>query len=255
MPREPLPEASFSADQKPNLRVDPSGISFSDFSPVNGQTIFITVRVDNVGEAPATDVEVRGYDGEPQRGGKQLKDVVGWPFKRIPSIRPKESETIKLRWDPVQNAGQQRIWIQIDPQNRVREEDETDNLASRPLVVRKKADLDVSGELFWIEREGFHELKMRYSVRNVGEDTARAFKIRLKGYVSEEDTDPRVKDIDFVNSLAPGQTYNGGDIGVSTKFQTIELIADPDDMVDEETHENNTCKLQVTPPAEATQEQ
>lgn len=243
LPREPLHEEGLPPDAKPNLKIEPADITFSDFSPINGQTVFITVRVHNTGQRAAHNVEVRAYDGDPRTGGMQLSDDVQWPIREIALIRPGESETVRLRWDPFQNAGEHRIWVQVDPTNRIVEEDKADNLAMRPLVVRKKADLIVEGELLWNSERTRHELN--YTIKNIGEETARKFQLQLKGYRSEEDLDPIVRDFDAIEAIAPGATRSGTGIGISSRFAKIDLIVDPDEIVDEETHTNNTLTLTV----------
>ncbi|HNT34602.1 MAG TPA: CARDB domain-containing protein, partial [bacterium] len=243
LPREPLHEEALPSEARPNLRIETADISFSDFSPVNGQTVFITVRVHNTGHRSVRDVEVRAYDGDPQTGGLVLNDDVQWPFRTIALIRPGESETIRLRWDPFQNAGEHRIWVQLDPSNLIEEENKQDNLASRPIVVRKKADLVIEGDLSRNEARNRHELS--YTIKNIGEDTAREFQLQLKGYRSEDDLDPVVRDFDAIRLVAPGASRTGAGIGISSRFVRIELIVDPDDIVDEETHANNTLVLTV----------
>jgi len=248
LPREPLKEAA-TQGAKPNLKVGSSDVTFSNFSPFNGQTVFLTVRVHNTGDAPARDVSVKAYDGDPKTGGQHLEDDVEWPFHRIELIRPGESETIRLRWDPFQNAGEHTIWVVVDQENTIVESSEDDNSASRPLVVRKKADLEITGELIWNDARLRHDLN--YAIENIGEEFAKDFQLQLKGYRSEDDTDPVVRNFDVVYSVAPGKIWSGSGIGPSKNFFKVELIVDPDDIVDEETHGNNLLELMMPPPGES----
>ena len=224
------------------------GISFSDFSPVNGQTVFVTVQVRNSGQAPAKNLEVEIFDDNPLQRGKPLEDVVGWTETRIAMIRPGESEKICLRWDPFQNAGEHSIWAKADPRNVIRETDEQDNQAYRVLVVRKKADLVISGELIWDDVKQRHNL--HYSIENIGEETARNFQLQLRGYRTANDPDPVTRDFEAVEEIAPGAIRCGSGIGVPSKFALVELVVDPDDIVDEETHQNNLLQLRLQAPTD-----
>lgn len=52
---------------------------------------------------------------------------------------------IRLRWDPVKNAGENKVFIIVDSKNQVPETNKQNNLAIVTVYVRTKADLQPQG--------------------------------------------------------------------------------------------------------------
>ena len=161
-------------------------------------------------------------------------------------IDPGESLKVRFRWDPVENAGDHELHILADPNDQISELDEGDNISIVPLHVRQKANLvieesDVS--LTLIDTQ----YRLDFVVRNKGDIRAE----RVQAVVSLK----RRGIEDFVTMLLPlspgaTETIEPGAAWINSnlKFRLpdlewVEIEADPEGVVDEETHDDNHYRI------------
>ncbi len=160
-----------------DLVISPDDISFPDPRPTEGFTVFIDVTVRNRGNAPARNLLVAAYNDDPQEGGKILVNYVNDQAKElIPFLAPDSKTTVRLRWDPVKNQGDNTIWVRLDDRDTIVESDEGNNSASKVLYVKKKAIIRPGGIFLKPQtpeekREGI--LTLQAVVKNIGETDAR----------------------------------------------------------------------------------
>jgi PKD repeat protein len=113
----------------PDLAIDTLDISFSNFSPVEGDTITNNATVHNIGTANASNITVQFFDGEPlnapQIGSNQT----------IASLSAGENQTVSVVWNTTGEAGDNSIWVSIDPSDAIQEPDNENNLANRSIFV------------------------------------------------------------------------------------------------------------------------
>ncbi|HUU26559.1 MAG TPA: CARDB domain-containing protein [archaeon] len=134
--------------------LEDTNILFSEDRPAEGDSITLTALVQNRGDSPANNVAVRFYDGHPARGGVKIgMDQV------IDEIAPGGTVRAGVGWYAVQrqvdaSSGfsiarsekmvgytHNTIFVQVDPEDRIPESDENNNLTSRDLTVYNKANL------------------------------------------------------------------------------------------------------------------
>jgi len=136
--------------------LEDTNILLSDDRPCAGDEVLLTGVVRNNGDTPARDVVIRFYDGNPAGDGEKIgEDQV------IPLIKPGETGEAQVRWRAVQRridvstglvlAPQKErrgygythntLYLEVDPEDRLAETDETNNLASRELIVYNMANL------------------------------------------------------------------------------------------------------------------
>lgn len=122
----------------PDLFIPENGITPSDPTPTDGETVFFDVRVINRGGGRAENVKVTAYDGE-STAARPLESRIHMTVSEL-HLDPGASATVRLRWDPFRNAGPHRIRIaatMADSPDRTPE----DNERVYPLRVLTKYDL------------------------------------------------------------------------------------------------------------------
>jgi len=140
-----LPRFHLYIRQKPDLLISEPFILFlHDEKKPDRVRIRATVRNSSQWErwiytrgTTARDVVVRFFDGDPDRGGKQIgEDQI------IPEIQPCWFGSADVEWD-LRNVpeGKHDIWVLVDPDNKIIEsEEKTMNRASKPYEVKKRSD-------------------------------------------------------------------------------------------------------------------
>jgi parallel beta-helix repeat protein len=106
-----------------DLCISSSDVSFSEDNPFDGQTITITATVHNIGEETAENVTVRFLDGEAMIGEQ-----------KIPFIYPGSNGTASIQWT-AKGEGFHPIKVVVDPYNAIIETDESNNEATRSILV------------------------------------------------------------------------------------------------------------------------
>jgi len=118
-----------TAPVKPDLAITASDITFSSLNPNEGESLTINATVHSLGTA-ASGIEVSLYNGDPSQGGIVLSQ------KTIPQIIPLGG-TVVLNFDvnTVGLPGNRHFFISIDPDNRIDEMLESNNIASNSLPI------------------------------------------------------------------------------------------------------------------------
>ena len=124
------------------LSIEPSDLKLTKDEYVEGETIFVDAVVHNLGNAPAYNVEVLGFDSDPDYGGgKQFTDRTDWRTPVIEMIPPHSSRTIRLRWDPAaQVTGKKNIVVDVDKNNKIPNMNRAHLKAGIPVHILTKSD-------------------------------------------------------------------------------------------------------------------
>jgi len=174
-----------------DLSIDTRTVKLSEESPTEGKTVFFNVPVTNLGRAAAKNFRICLYDNDPDSGGKPLFDYTSPPEKLITCLEAGETRTVRLRWDPVKNSGENRVFIKVDTANAIAETDKSNNIAVITIHVRTKANLK---PLVIETRQTDKELAALIThlvarVRNEGETEAKNVSIRFfKGKIQTPET-------------------------------------------------------------------
>jgi PKD repeat protein len=110
----------------PDLTLNSADISFAN--PTEDEIIPINVTVHNIGFVKAANVTVHIFDGFPEF---QISNLT------VNSISVGESRTVNATWNITGKMGNHTISVMIDPDDLIEEMNETDNQASRFIVVAK----------------------------------------------------------------------------------------------------------------------
>ena len=112
----------------PDLTLNSSDILFSNPNPAAGEIITINATIRNIGLINATNVNVQFYDGILEF---QISNVT------ISTIRAGESGTVNATWDTTGKMGKHSISVAIDLDDSIEEMNETNNQASKSVVVNE----------------------------------------------------------------------------------------------------------------------
>ncbi|MCK5422890.1 MAG: hypothetical protein KAJ08_12030, partial [Deltaproteobacteria bacterium] len=118
-----------SGFSRPDLALSHSDISFVPLTPLEGEEVEISAEIHNRGK-PVQNVKVGFYDGYPESGGILIKEVIIYS-----TILSGESEIIEVSWDTVGAAEDHNIFVVIDPEDMIVEENEGNNKASAGITV------------------------------------------------------------------------------------------------------------------------
>ena len=139
IPSSNLAEAQ-STKARTDLSVNPENIIFSDDSPKEGESITITIVIENNGETDLNNILV----------SVMIDDKV-LAHEIIEFLRSKDSSEMKLNWSA--EEGRHTVKVFIDPNNEIEEVDELNNHASKSIDVEKRLDfriIFVAGTIFVI---------------------------------------------------------------------------------------------------------
>jgi hypothetical protein len=116
-----------SMGNSPDLTLSFVDISFSQIEPMLGEEVIITAIVHNVGDTRAWNVLVGFYDGEPDAGVLIGND-------RIRLVLDGKSRSADVKWVP-EVEGDHDIYVQVDPDDTISEDNEDNNQAFKTVTV------------------------------------------------------------------------------------------------------------------------
>ncbi len=156
--RADLPDLGFVED---SIRVSPE-------SPSEGGTIFISGEIRNEGGAISAPVALLPYSDEDTSLTQPLRDLARSPGRDLAAMKPRETRSFRLRWDPAGVSGNRTIVLAIDPSGAGADGNPSNNRVSVPLSIRSKARLVPAG--LRLERgENGASIVLHASVSNPGE--------------------------------------------------------------------------------------
>jgi len=113
----------------PDLTLNSSDISFSNPNPTEGEIVTINATIHNIGFVNATNITVHFFDGFSEF---EISNVT------INTIKAGEYETVNVTWNTLGKMGKHSISVMIDPDDLIEEMNETNNQASKSIVVNEK---------------------------------------------------------------------------------------------------------------------
>ena len=245
-PRSPYKALIVTRDVTPNLTISTEDISFPNFTPKSGETVFIDIVVHNDSRKAVRNISVKAYDGNPDKEGVLITNLVELDLTPIDIIPPKSEGHTRIRWDPVKNAGEHEIWIKVDPDNRIDETDESDNMAYRKLLVKEKADLMLNPERIILKKDSdTNKWNLTFKIRNDGETEATNVAVQITAVLETDGNKEEHKINVPVRYIPPQKSSVGGPIGLPPNLFEVSIVVDPDEMVDEVTHTNNSASRNV----------
>jgi subtilase family serine protease/Tol biopolymer transport system component/fibronectin type 3 domain-containing protein len=125
----------------PDLALSSGALTLLPALPVPGEPVALRVLVANLGEQPASGVVVRAYSGDPENSASPLAETT------IAEVAALGSGEADLVWTFSAPAESVAIQVRVDPDDTLREGDETNNGATLEAAVQD-ADFFVSAPYF-----------------------------------------------------------------------------------------------------------
>ncbi len=234
---EASPVILSTTGQWPDLVFVPDSMHVKPQSPRSGETIFLSATVRNQGKATAENISISGYS-EKDGSKSVLKTTVGPQGDKVERLDPGETASVQVRWDPIDNEGEHNLLLQIDSMGKITEENEENNTIYSSIHVRKKADLIFDASRTKVEPiQNGQMYQIYFEVVNQGESPAE--KIVIEMAVKQPGGMEITQKVPRIIDLQAGETYNAGGINIPSNIEYFKMTIDPDEIVDEETHENN----------------
>ncbi|WP_386065400.1 CARDB domain-containing protein [Tahibacter sp. UC22_41] len=227
-------------DNKANLALQ-GVVEINPLPVVDGDVVQLRARIVNGGNRAAAASIARWYDGDPDHGGQRIGgDQI------VPALAAGASATVQQTWDSSGRGGTQTLWLLLDADDGVAEQNESDNRIAIPVVVGAaptQADIALDASRFTIDPAAIAQLPTTVGVsgevRNLGATPVPS--VRLVLYA---DGTPAQRLAETTMALpargaAPLQLSF-----TATAAQTLHLrlVADPDNTVAEARENNNDAQ-------------
>ncbi len=242
---------TISPPKIPNLVIRAGDIAYSPTRIVAGDEVQITATVHNDGNVEVSDVVVHFVDAT--NGGIEF---IGDP-QTIDRIPAGGSSDLHVTYDTTDKEGERRIRVTADPNDQIFETDERDNEAVKSLRVASEAE-----EPPELPNIAIFAGNIRFapSSPTVGEPVTMTVNVLNQGTMDADDVLIRVLDItDGGSEILGEQTITGtlavGDgreisMTINTEeregSREIQVIADPDDAIEESNEEDNQATKTLT---------
>jgi subtilase family serine protease/flagellar hook assembly protein FlgD len=118
----------FTALGSPDLVLTSGDVALDPGYPRAGEAVTVHATVRNLGGLPSTETTLEVTEGESDWS------VVG--VVSVPSLEPGGTATLSLDWTPASPPGPRVLWLRVDADNRVTEQDEGNNVVGETVVVQ-----------------------------------------------------------------------------------------------------------------------
>lgn len=230
----------------PNLAIAIANIGFDPSTPVEGTPVTLIATVLNTGDADAENVLVQFSDttdsGQQPVGAMQT-------IERIPAGG---SGTAQVTYETADRDGERKIKVAVDPYAVVSESDETDNTATRTLLVAATAAPNLT---IPAENIGFApatvidggNVTIRVTVRNDGTAPADGVVVQFLD-VTDKDAQPigTSQTIETIPAGGSGTAQVVYETAGKTGERKIEVVADRNNLIAESNERDNSAQAKFT---------
>jgi hypothetical protein len=227
-----------------DLMISDNDLTFSIPSPRINQQITINATVKNRGKtdfngAVNVTFSVNGLIGS---GGKQIGvDQV------ITGLAKDTTKTVSVKWDTV--PGDNTIYVQIDRRGEISESYKWNNIASKPIYVRKPELAVSNGDLTISPATGAYvgtEIKITATIHNIGESVASNVRVRFIDRTSTDD-EYNIGDDKIISSIGQDSSKKVVTTWTSTGGEhQITVLIDPENELPEFNETNNSVSKNIT---------
>lgn len=224
-----------------DLSISASDIGMSPVAPWEGAEVTLSAIVHSSRTRDIQNVPVAFYDGDPDQGGVLIGQTI------IPNIHASGNAQAQVQWSTLGKSGLHYIHVVVDPQNVIREVNESNNSAFVPveIIPPSKPDLAIgTSDIVFstlAPKEG-DPLTINATIRNLGNPTS-MIEVFLYG------GDPLQGGIALSQKTIPQIIPLGGTAVLNFEVNTIGLAGnhnffvsiDPNNRIDEMIESNNTA--------------
>ena len=116
------------------------------------------------------------------------------------------------------------------------------------ITVRKKADLVIDATRVTIVPDTNKELlQLKFEVPNQGESVAEKVQIKLALKLPDEEEEQSIilpRKEPYYITITENNSYTIGGIKIPVNIEYLDIIVDPEEIIDEETHRNNRYRYE-----------
>ena len=241
----------------PNLFIQEANIGFSNANPQTGDSVTISALVVNNGAVDVDEVRVQFMDAGPAGQNDESATTPIGPPQTIAGIPAGSNGTAEVVLETAGMTGERTIQVVVDPFNLIAEANESDNEASRTLMVQAPpaANLTVSeANISFVpaKPQPGEQVSVRAVVINNGAIAANGILVRFVD-VTESGSSTPIDEAQTIDTLAPGQsavvavTY---DTSGPAANRRIKVVIDPQNAVPESDEKDNeaTATLELVKP-------
>lgn len=155
----------------PDLAVVPGSLVLRPESPMEGETLFLEVQVENRGAVDSAKSRIAAFQITGEAGRRErLRNLSVSREESVPPLPPGGRARARTRWDPAANLAIDRIEVVADAGKESADADRSNNAAESKLRVRRKWQL-TPGRMEVTRGEG-NALRLIAKIRNSGESPA-----------------------------------------------------------------------------------
>jgi hypothetical protein len=173
----------------PDLWIPPDSIRVRPQRPMEGETVFIDCTVANRGNLASAAASVRLLDSPPWEGAHPAASNARGGSTRVPALGSGREQRVTLRWDPVKNLGERKLWIQLMGRPGQSDREADDQVREVTVAARSKPEPALGRS--WIDAserdKRYHRVRIHAEVLNRGQSDAR--KVMVAFYRSRVQVD------------------------------------------------------------------
>ncbi len=162
--------------RRADVRIVPSSLRYTPLRPTAGDTVFVDLEIENVGNAVSEPMTIGLLDQPPTEGGQLLPNQVEFGRHQLSGLAPGRRLPVTLRWDPSNNAGSSKVWVHLmEGYHESSDSPPPQRLHSLEVEARTKPDLEVVRVWAEATEDEVDDNRMRLlaEVRNKGQTNAR----------------------------------------------------------------------------------
>ena len=239
---------TFTVGAAVDLSVSASDITFSSLNTKEGDSVTVSTQVRNVAPGTARNVVVRFYLGDPAAGGTQIgSDII------LPAVPAGSTAAVSTQWNSTGHAGNDNIYIVVDPDDRIAELSEHNNKAFVTLKVAAAQGPDFtlsSTDITFTPQSPSQGDRVTASavIKNTGTQIGKNVVVQFSVY------DPAIGSALIIDNQTILSLSSGGSTTLQVTWDTTgfsggyEIIAeiDPTNSIAETNETNNTAQIPVT---------
>jgi hypothetical protein len=166
----------------------------------------VNAAVRNTGGVEASDVDVAVYVWNSLGTLELLKS------ERLSSIGPGQSALITADWDSTGKFGDNRLVVVVDPDDRIAESNEADNLAIKDFYVADKIGMSMSTALDAVQYGSSRNANISIAIRNSGPGVSAMLTVRIVDAIGYPVVafDPKAVTLAYATTSSQSFTWNTG---------------------------------------------
>ncbi len=230
----------------PDLTVDPESIKFHSDQFLNGETIFITATVKNIGGRAAEDFLVEAFENIPWDRAKVAACFYHAPNVRIDRLGPGEETEVTIRWDRFGLPGDYTVYVIANSTKTLKEADYTNNLASRMVHIKMQGNIEIAMQDVQTSSKAIgrgDEVTISYTIRNSSDIDLGPFEVIMEEQAPNERKRPYGSPIE-IKLLKAHEEITQSVLWKIDRYKNVfSVLANSDKEIDELNYGDNSIDI------------